>query len=83
MSLVDFLDYPALAPPNGTQSNFVDPENKTPMVVAFTSIFLGISTVAILLQAYTRFAIAKSVAITDFLAFIGYVCFFPARGRHL
>jgi hypothetical protein len=50
---------PALAPPNGTASNFVNPENRADAYIAVAGIFIGLAAISVMLRLYVRFTIQK------------------------
>lgn len=51
---------PALAPPNGTTSNFVNPENRADAYIAVAGVFIGPAAVSVMLRLYVRIAIQKT-----------------------
>lgn len=59
------LDGPALKSPNGTTSNFVDPSNQDGLSYFLITLFLVISTTAILIRAYSSLLCVKKIFLED------------------
>ncbi|RMJ10260.1 hypothetical protein CDV36_010106 [Fusarium kuroshium] len=70
------LDGPALAPPKGVTSNFVNPPNNNPLALGVFISCCIISTICIILRGYGRVFLLRKVQIEEVLAFLGFVgCF--------
>ncbi|KAI5277182.1 hypothetical protein KEM54_005078, partial [Ascosphaera aggregata] len=61
----DTQSVPAMPPPPGVQSNFVDPETCKSQLVIIQSIFLPVAVIATALRFWTRAVVVKSVAVDD------------------
>lgn len=66
MSTTD-MDMPAMEPPPGVVANFDDPPNRNTMALAVMSVCLAVSTVAIALRLYSRWAVVQMVQYQDYL----------------
>ena len=56
---------PALQPPSGVVSNFVDPEDMQNMIIATLAATLGAATLFTCIRMYTKAFILNSVASED------------------
>ncbi|KAL4947588.1 hypothetical protein BDW69DRAFT_111198 [Aspergillus filifer] len=65
---------PALAPPDGQQSNFVDPEYDGDRFVIVNVVFLFISLSSLLIRLWTRTFIARGFRLDDALMIISFAC---------
>ncbi|KAI1467742.1 uncharacterized protein F4812DRAFT_427450 [Daldinia caldariorum] len=54
------LNGPVLSPPDGIESNLDNPPNRNALVIGFTSFFLAISLIFLLVRAYARLFYAKN-----------------------
>lgn len=52
-------DFPALRPPPGVKSNFVDPPSLVPSAIVVESIFLPLMILAVLTRIFVRAKITK------------------------
>lgn len=59
------LNGPALRPPPGVKSNFVNPPNMDFIVILTISICTSFSTIAILLRLYTKLIVIRKVVFED------------------
>lgn len=59
------LNGPALTPPPGVKSNFVNPPNMDFIVILTISICTSFSTIAILLRLYTKLIVIRKVVFED------------------
>ncbi|KAK6949036.1 hypothetical protein Daesc_009108 [Daldinia eschscholtzii] len=74
------LNGPALAPPDGMLSNFVNPPNQTTMAFSATTLCLVASSLAVIIRLYSRFLCTRTPAIEDsdlvvaaFGTYVGYI----------
>ncbi|KAH6645399.1 hypothetical protein BKA67DRAFT_111382 [Truncatella angustata] len=67
-----FLNGPALAPPAGVKSNFVDPPNHNATVIGVTTMCVALAAVMVLLRAYSKLCVSKKVNIEDVLGLIAF-----------
>lgn len=67
MSTTDSMDKPAMSPPPGVDPNFDDPPNQNTMALAVMSVCLAVSTIAIVLRLYSRWAVVQMVRCQDYL----------------
>ncbi|EMR85763.1 hypothetical protein ACHAPC_011191 [Botrytis cinerea] len=61
---------PALAPPNGTVSNFINPENRADAYIVVAGIFIGLAAISVILRLYVRISLQKTPWWDDFIAVI-------------
>ncbi|MCJ1444959.1 MAG: hypothetical protein MMC23_005463 [Stictis urceolatum] len=84
----------ALAPPPGKQSNFIDPPNIQPAVIAGLTVCLGLATLSAALRTWAQLYLTKRLNWADFwsllgwafqVAFVGllFACLPYGGGRHL
>ena len=59
------LNGPALTPPPGVKSNFVNPPNMDFIVILTISICTSFSTIAILLRLYTKLFVIRKIVFED------------------
>ncbi|KAI1464313.1 uncharacterized protein F4812DRAFT_462728 [Daldinia caldariorum] len=71
---MDLSQIPALQPPTGTVSNFIDPTNRGPTYVAVASIFLGLATVFVGVRLWARCIIQRSPWWDDLVCVIALLC---------
>lgn len=50
---------PAMQPPPGEISNFVDPETRGPMYIAVATIFMGLATIFVMVRLWARLYIQR------------------------
>ncbi|KAI8961148.1 hypothetical protein F5Y11DRAFT_240518 [Daldinia sp. FL1419] len=73
------LDGPALAPPDGIESNFTNPPNMTAMAFAATTLCLVVSSLSVIVRLYSRFFCTRTPVIEDYLVvaafgtYVGYI----------
>lgn len=58
-------DYPVVPPPPGVFSNFVDPESRSSLVIAITSICAAITWVVVTARLYVKLRITKTFGWDD------------------
>jgi hypothetical protein len=51
---------PAMPPPPGFKTNFVDPPSQQPAIIAMSAVFISLMLLAVSVRAYTRTLILKS-----------------------
>ncbi|MCJ1432718.1 hypothetical protein MMC27_002075 [Xylographa pallens] len=70
-----FLDsIPALAPPAGTESNFIDPQTAASSLIAVNAIFLPLMLIAVVIRIYAKSCIVHAMGWDD------YTCILAAMG---
>ncbi|KAI1459635.1 hypothetical protein F4805DRAFT_48677 [Annulohypoxylon moriforme] len=69
---------PALAPPAGVQSNFVNPPNRNVLAVAVISACASLTTIFFLCRIYTRVFYIKKARLEDFIGLLGFPFFIAA-----
>ena len=62
------LNGPAMHPPPGTTSNFVDPANLNHIVAITLTLCIGFSTLAVALRRYTKIYILRKTVFEDCLS---------------
>lgn len=62
---VDLSQEPALTPPDGVTSNLVDPPNQNALVITVVFLCLAISTFLVLIRAYAKLFILKTIRLED------------------
>ncbi|KAI1652732.1 hypothetical protein F4813DRAFT_376920 [Daldinia decipiens] len=73
------LNGPALLPPDGMQSDFLNPPNHTAMAFAATTLCLVVSSLSVIIRLYSRFFCTKTPVIEDYLViaafgtYVGYI----------
>lgn len=67
MSTTDIMEMPAMTPPPGVAPNFDNPPDQNRMALAVMSVCLAVSTIAIALRLYSRWAVVQVVQWQDFL----------------
>lgn len=74
MSTTDIMDmpWPAITPPPGVVPNFDDPPNSNTMALVVMSICLAVSTIAIVLRFYSRWAVVQMVQWQDYLLLVAF-----------
>lgn len=68
------LEMPAMAPPDGEVSNFIDPPNQNAMSVAIMIVCICFVVLCLLIRAYARLILLKRVQAQEYLilaAFVG------------
>ncbi|KAG9193559.1 hypothetical protein G6011_03594 [Alternaria panax] len=73
MTSTDLTQTPALAPPLGLTTNFVNPPSLMPAVIVGTTITHLFTLILILARAYVNAYITKACRIEDYLSYIAYV----------
>ena len=68
------LSGPALAPPNGTVSNFDNPSNENGLAIGVMSLCIAVSSLCLLIRGYLA-VLAKRVTIPEGLIVVGYGCY--------
>ena len=58
-------DFPALQPPPGVKSNFIDPPSLVPSAIVVESIFLPLMILAVLTRLFVRARITKELGWDD------------------
>lgn len=85
MSAVDFtkltpeqldavLAMPAMAPPDGEVSNFINPPNQNGMAIAVMAICTVVVVLCLVIRAYARLVLLKRIQVQEYLilaAFVG------------
>lgn len=71
--LAALLASPALAAPNGTTANFVDPPNENGLAYFVTSFCMIIATVSCFIRGYTKICLVKAVRVEEILMLGAYV----------
>lgn len=69
------LSGPALPPPGNAESNFDNPPNRSIIPEAVIPICLILVISTLLLRAYSRFVVLKTVRLGDFLIFLAFVTY--------
>lgn len=59
------LNGPAMTPPPGVQPNFIDPPNFANTALVVELIFLILSTLAVIIRAYTKLRVNKKLDLED------------------
>jgi len=98
MSAVDFtlltpeeldavLEMPAMPPPDGEVSNFVNPPNQNGMAIAIMTICLVSVVLCLSIRAYARVILLKRVQAQEYMIFTAFVSgavrYLPQHRRHL
>ena len=65
---METLITPALDPPEGVKSNYVNPDSHLLWFIATTAVCMTISTVALILRLITKLYVVKSVGWDDCLS---------------
>jgi hypothetical protein len=84
MSAVDFtlltpeeldavLEMPAMPPPDGEVSNFVNPPNQNGMAIAIMIICIAVVVLCLAIRAYARVILLKRVEVQEYLIFVAFV----------
>ena len=60
-----FENYPALAPPPGTKSNFINPNTLRRPLVVLNIVFLSLMFIIVIIRLYARGVILHSLGIDD------------------
>ncbi|KAI6360552.1 hypothetical protein MCOR25_006715 [Pyricularia grisea] len=68
------LSGPALAPPNGTVSNFDNPSNENGLAIGVMSLCIAVSSLCLLIRGYLA-VLARRVTIPEVLIVVGYGCY--------
>lgn len=58
-------DGPVFPPPEGRQSNWIDPEDQTTFIITSHAICLVFVTVFVVLRLYTKVFIARKISLDD------------------
>lgn len=66
------MDMPASKPPAGVVPNYDDPENENTMVLGILSFCLVVSTIAVILRAYSRWQVMHKAQPQDYLLAAAY-----------
>lgn len=64
---------PALAPPDGTQSNFIDPPTLMPAAIVGTVMIHLFTLPFIVIRAYVNAFVSKNIHIEDYLCYLSYL----------
>lgn len=72
MSTTDIMDTPAITPPPGVVPNFDDPPNGNTMALAVMSVCLAVTTIAMVLRFYSRWAVVQMVQWQDYLLLVAF-----------
>lgn len=59
------LNTPLMPPPDGVQSNYVDPEDQTIFIITSNVLCLVFVTVFVALRLYTKVFIARRISLDD------------------
>ena len=59
------LDGPAMAPPRGLTSNFIDPQNRQHDIIVALTLCMTLAAIAILMRMYTKLFIIRKMASED------------------
>ncbi|KAI1369439.1 hypothetical protein F5Y08DRAFT_293301 [Xylaria arbuscula] len=70
-----FLEGPALAPPDNVIPNFTDPQNQETLTYAVLGLCFFLATVFILLRAYGRWYLVRTLTVGDYLTIGAYLFF--------
>ena len=62
----------AMPPPPGVVPNFDNPHNQNTMALAVMSVCLAVSTIAIALRFYARWAVVKVIQWQDYLLLVSF-----------
>lgn len=84
MSAVDFtkltpeqldavLEMPAMAPPTGEVSNFINPPNQNGMAVGIMVLCVVVTTLCLLIRAYARLILLKRIQAQEYLIVAAFV----------
>lgn len=57
---LDLSKFPAMIPPNGVESNFVNPYSIGPKLTGLSAIFLALMALCVLIRFYTKIFIKYS-----------------------
>lgn len=66
------MDMPAMKPPPSVVPDFDNPPNQNTMAIAVMSVCLAVSTIAIALRFYSRWAVVRAVQLQDYLLLISF-----------
>ncbi|KAF9872899.1 hypothetical protein CkaCkLH20_09762 [Colletotrichum karsti] len=69
------LEGPAMAPPDGEVSNFVDPPNENGLAIAIIAICLVVVVLCLAVRAYARLIILKRAQTQEYLILAAFTCF--------
>ncbi|KAL2288654.1 hypothetical protein FJTKL_03347 [Diaporthe vaccinii] len=72
MSTTDIMDMPAITPPPGVVPNFDDPPNSNTMALVIISVCLAVTTIAMVLRFYSRWAVVRMVQWQDYLLLVAF-----------
>ena len=73
LSTPDLSQIPAMPPPPGVTSNFVDPEDITYQITIVGAVMLTLSTIATMLRFYVKGFLTRNIALDDWLGLAGYI----------
>lgn len=68
------LSGPALAPPNGTVSNFENPPNQNALAIGVMSTCVAVASLCLFIRAYLAI-LARRVTIAEGMIVVGYGCY--------
>lgn len=60
MEELPFDQQPAMPPPPGLETNFVDPPSRQPAIIAMSAVFVSLMLLVVSVRTYTRTRILKS-----------------------
>ena len=78
----DAIIRPAMPPPPGVTSNFVNPEHNYNRFIVVNCIFLPIAVIAVCLRSYTRIAILRNFSADDCEWYLRYIPSIVPRQSH-
>jgi hypothetical protein len=67
------LEMPAMAPPAGEVSNFINPPNQNGMAVAVMVICTIVVALCLLIRAYARVILLKRIQVQEYLILLAFV----------
>ncbi|UDD59212.1 hypothetical protein AFCA_006634 [Aspergillus flavus] len=80
--MADSTIIPAMSPPAGQTSNFIDPPYIGTKFLVVNCVFLPIAAIALLIRTWTRLFIVRSFRWDDFSVLVFYMRIFPSRNFH-
>ncbi|KAI1174107.1 hypothetical protein F4777DRAFT_555233 [Nemania sp. FL0916] len=69
----DFLNSPALEPPDGAKSNLDNPSNSNVLSITITALALALSSVFVFIRLYVSWVISRTFLITDVIMIISFI----------
>jgi hypothetical protein len=72
---MSLFDRPAMMAPDGVDPEFDNPPNRNTMVIAIITVCLVISSIAVTLRVYSRYAILGKIQIQDYLLLISFALY--------